>query len=129
MSPVIVSSFRLVFGKTSSAFTPASIFTLLSSIANLSIPLIRLKPIPNVLSGNGVSWSFKLEYTPYSFESPPIPLGKAVATVSSGENSLAPSAIFPSTGGLSDHPRKVFAIPRNRPGLASGLPSLSVPVV
>ena len=54
------------------------------------------------------------------------PSGKAVAKVSSGENSLAPSAIFPSTGGLSDQPRKVFAAPRKRPGLERGLPNLSV---
>ena len=121
-----VSFFNLVFGKTSSDSTLMSILTLLSLISNFLIPLIIANPIENLLVGKGLSWSFKLAYTPYSLESAFNPSGKTVAKVSSGENNLAPSAIFPSIGGLSDQPRKVFAIPRKRPGLGNGFPNLSV---
>ena len=121
-----VSLFSLVLGNTSSDFTFVSILTLLSLILNLFIPPIIANPIENLSVGKGSSWSFKLAYTPYSLESAFNPSGKAVAKVSSGENSLAPSAIFPSTGGLSDQPRKVFATLRKRPVLGNGLPNLSV---
>ena len=121
-----VSFFNLVFGKTSSDSTFVSILTLLSLIANLFIPPIIANPMLNLSPGKGVSWSFKLAYTPYSLESAFNPPGKAVDTVSSGENSLAPSAIFPPTGCLSDQPRKVLAAPRKSPGLDKGPPNLSV---
>ena len=121
-----VGLFNLVFGNTSSDFTLVSNLTLLSLISNFLIPLIIANPIENLSPGKGVSWLFKLAYTPYNLESVDKPFGKAVAIVSTGENSLAPSAIFPFTGGLSDQPRKVFAAARKRPVFGKGLPNLSV---